>query len=229
MSGSKRRSKVKALFAFSPRKDFLRLLAQHGEVPLPPYIKRSPGQHSQDQERYQTVYARRAGAVAAPTAGLHFTPELLPRLEQAGIQLCFITLHVGLGTFQPIRVEEVETHTMGVESYEIDPETAGLINTAKAAGRKIIAVGTTTTRALEASARGDGLVQSGLNQTDIFMYPGYQFRVVDGLITNFHLPRSTLLLLVSAFAGRECVLNAYAEAVQQRYRFYSYGDAMLIV
>ena len=221
------------LVRFFPRKDFLRLLAQHGEVPLPPYIKRSPGQHPHDQERYQTVYARQPGAVAAPTAGLHFTPELLPHLEQAGIQLCFITLHVGLGTFQPIRVEEVERHTMGVESYEIDPETAGLINTAKAAGRKIIGVGTTTTRALEASAQGDGrvqdgLVQSGPNQTDIFMYPGYQFRVIDGLITNFHLPRSTLLLLVSAFAGREHMLNVYAEAVKQHYRFYSYGDAMLI-
>ncbi len=221
------------LVRFFPRKDFLRLLAQYGEIPLPPYIKRSPGQHPHDQERYQTVYARQPGAVAAPTAGLHFTPELLPRLEQAGIQLCFITLHVGLGTFQPIRVEEVERHTMGVESYEIDPETAGLINTAKAAGRKIIGVGTTTTRALEASAQGDGrvqdgLVQSGPNQTNIFMYPGYQFRVIDGLITNFHLPRSTLLLLVSAFAGRECMLNVYAEAVKQRYRFYSYGDAMLI-
>ncbi len=178
--------------------------------------------------RYETVYARQPGAVAAPTAGLHFTPELLPRLEHAGIQLCFITLHVGLGTFQPIRMEEIEAHVMGVESYEIDPETAGLINTAKAAGRKIIAVGTTTTRALEASAQGDGRVQDGPNQTDIFMYPGYQFRVIDGLITNFHLPRSTLLLLVSAFAGRERMLNVYAEAVKQRYRFYSYGDAMLI-
>ena len=213
---------------FPPRKDFLRLLAQYGEIPLPPYIKRSPGQHPHDQERYQTVYARQPGAVAAPTAGLHFTPELLPRLEQAGIQLCFITLHVGLGTFQPIRVEEVEAHTMRVESYEIGSEAAELINTAKAAGRKIIAVGTTTTRALEASAQREGLVQSGPNQTDIFMYPGYQFRVIDGLITNFHLPRSTLLLLVSAFAGRECILNVYAEAVKQRYRFYSYGDAMLI-
>jgi len=222
------------LVRFCPREDFLRLLEQYGEIPLPPYIKRSPGQHPQDQERYQTVYARRPGAVAAPTAGLHFTPELLHRLEQGGIRLCFITLHVGLGTFQPIRVEEVEAHIMGVESYEIDPETAQLINTASAVGRKIIAVGTTTTRALEASAqRGrrvqDGLVKSGPNQTDIFMYPGYQFRVIDGLITNFHLPRSTLFLLVSAFAGRENMLKAYAEAVKQRYRFYSYGDAMLII
>ncbi len=213
---------------FFPHKDFLRLLAQYGEIPLPPYIKRPPGQHPQDQERYQTVYGRQPGAVAAPTAGLHFSRELLPRLEQGGIQLCFITLHVGPGTFQPIRVEEVERHTMGVESYEIDPEAAQLINTAKAAGRKIIAVGTTTTRALETSAQGDGLVQSGPNQTDMFVYPGYQFRVIDGLITNFHLPRSTLLLLVSAFAGRECILSVYAEAVKQRYRFYSYGDAMLI-
>ena len=215
---------------FFPEKDFQRLVEQHGEVPLPPYIKRSPGQHAADQERYQTVYAQQPGAVAAPTAGLHFTPELLDRLARVGIQLCFVTLHVGLGTFQPIRVEQIEQHAMGIESYEIDSTTATLINTAKASGRKIIAVGTTTTRALESSARQTGHVQPGPNQSDLFIYPGYEFQVIDGLITNFHLPRSTLLLLVSAFAGRERILlHAYAEAVKQGYRFYSYGDAMLVV
>ena len=214
---------------FFPEKDFQRLVEQHGEVPLPPYIRRAPGRHAADRERYQTVYAQQAGAVAAPTAGLHFTPALLDKLVQSGIQLCFITLHVGLGTFQPIRVEQVETHTMGTEWYEIDAATAECINAAKASGRKIIAVGTTTTRALESSAQQTGLVQPGPNQSDLFIYPGYEFRVIDGLITNFHLPRSTLLLLVSALAGRERILHAYAEAVQQRYRFYSYGDAMLIV
>ncbi len=214
---------------FFPEKDFQRLVEQHGEVPLPPYIRRAPGRHAADRERYQTVYAQQAGAVAAPTAGLHFTPALLDKLVQSGIQLCFITLHVGLGTFQPIRVEQVETHTMGTEWYEIDAATAECINAAKASGRKIIAVGTTTTRALESSAQQTGLVQPGPNQSDLFIYPGYEFRMIDGLITNFHLPRSTLLLLVSALAGRERILHAYAEAVQQRYRFYSYGDAMLIV
>jgi len=214
---------------FFPEKKFQQFVEQHGEVPLPPYIRRSPGRHAADQERYQTVYAQQPGAVAAPTAGLHFTPELLDELVQNGIQLCFVTLHVGLGTFQPIRVEQVETHTMGTEWYEIDAATAECINTAKASGRKIIAVGTTTTRALESSAQQTGLVQPGPNQSDLFIYPGYEFRVIDGLITNFHLPRSTLLLLVSAFAGRERILHAYAEAVKQRYRFYSYGDAMLIV
>ena len=214
---------------FFPEKDFQRLVEQHGEVPLPPYIRRAPGQHAADRERYQTVYAQQPGAVAAPTAGLHFTPALLDELVQNGIQLCFVTLHVGLGTFQPIRVEQVETHTMGTEWYEIDAATAECVNAAKASGRKIIAVGTTTTRALESSAQQTGLVQPGPNQSDLFIYPGYEFRVIDGLITNFHLPRSTLLLLVSALAGRERILHAYAEAVQQRYRFYSYGDAMLIV
>ena len=214
---------------FFPEKDFQRLVEQHGEVPLPPYIRRAPDRHAADRERYQTVYAQQPGAVAAPTAGLHFTPALLDELVQNGIQLCFVTLHVGLGTFQPIRVEQVETHTMGTEWYEIDAATAECINAAKASGRKIIAVGTTTTRALESSAQQTGLVQPGPNQSDLFIYPGYEFRVIDGLITNFHLPRSTLLLLVSALAGRERILHAYAEAVQQRYRFYSYGDAMLIV
>ena len=213
---------------FFPEKNFQQLVEQHGEVPLPPYIRRSPGQHAADRERYQTVYAQQPGAVAAPTAGLHFTPTLLDELVQSGIQLCFVTLHVGLGTFQPIRVEQVETHTMGTESYEIDAATAECINAAKASGRKIIAVGTTTTRALESSAQQTGRVQPGPNQSKLFIYPGYEFQVIDGLITNFHLPRSTLLLLVSAFAGRDRILHAYAEAVRRRYRFYSYGDAMLI-
>ncbi len=214
---------------FFPEKNFQRLVEQHGEVPLPPYIRRAPGRLAGDRERYQTVYAQQPGAVAAPTAGLHFTPALLDELVQNGVQLCFVTLHIGLGTFQPIRVERVETHTMGTESYEIDAAAAECLNTAKAAGRKIIAVGTTTTRALESSAQQTGRVQPGPNQSDLFIYPGYRFQVIDGLITNFHLPRSTLLLLVSAFAGRERILHAYAEAAQRRYRFYSYGDAMVIV
>ncbi len=214
---------------FFPERDFQRLVGQHGEVPLPPYIRRSPGQHAADRERYQTVYARQSGAVAAPTAGLHFTPALLDNLVQHGIQLCFVTLHVGPGTFQPIRAAQVERHAMGTESYEIDAVAAECINTAKASGRKIIAVGTTTTRALESSAQQTGHVQPGPNQSALFIYPGYEFQVIDGLITNFHLPRSTLLLLVSAFAGRERILHAYAKAVKRRYRFYSYGDAMLIV
>lgn len=209
--------------------DFARLLERYGEAPLPPYIKRRPGPDAADRERYQTVYAREPGAVAAPTAGLHFTPELLAALERDGITLCCVTLHVGPGTFQPVRTDRVEAHRMAAEAYDIGSATAETVNAAKARGRKVIAVGTTTTRALEASARHDGRVHPGADETDLFIYPGYRFRVVDGLLTNFHLPRSTLLLLVSALAGRESVLRAYAEAVHHGYRFYSYGDAMLIV
>jgi S-adenosylmethionine:tRNA ribosyltransferase-isomerase len=214
---------------FFPRGDFHLLLERLGEVPLPPYIKRQPEGQAIDRDRYQTVYARHPGAVAAPTAGLHFTEDLLAALRQRGIEIVFISLHVGIGTFQPVRVEQVETHKMEGEEYEISTAVAGCINTAKATGRKIVAVGTTTTRALESACTSEGVIQAGRRRTDLFIYPGYRFRVIDGLITNFHLPRSTLLLLVSAFAGRELILKAYAEAVAQRYRFYSYGDAMLIV
>ena len=209
--------------------DVARLLERFGEAPLPPYIKRPPGPGAADRARYQTVYARAPGAVAAPTAGLHFTPELLAALERDGVTLCFVTLHVGPGTFQPVRTDRVEAHRMAAEAYDIGPAAAQTVNAAKARGRKVIAVGTTTTRALEAAARHDGRVRPGADETDLFLYPGARFRIVDGLLTNFHLPRSTLLLLVAALAGREHVLHAYAEAVRRGYRFYSYGDAMLIV
>lgn len=212
-----------------PQEDLFALLERLGEVPLPPYIKRGPGSQAADRDRYQTVYARRLGAVAAPTAGLHFTTELLTTLQRQGIEIVFVTLHVGAGTFQPIRVKQVETHQMEEEEYEIGEVAAARINLAKAAGRKIIAVGTTTTRALESACSPDGSVHAGCRRTGLFIYPGYRFGVVDGLITNFHLPRSTLLLLVSTFAGRDLILKAYTEAVARRYRFYSYGDAMLIV
>lgn len=205
-----------------------------GHVPLPPYIDRAdePG----DRERYQTVFARTPGAVAAPTAGLHFTPEILESLRQRGLEICELTLQVGLGTFQPIHTETLEAHAMHAESYEIPEETARLINTARAAGRPILAVGTTVVRALEAAALRGGesashsptVVQPGKAEASLFIFPGFRFRVVDALLTNFHLPRSTLLALVCAFAGREHVLAAYAHAVASEYRFYSYGDCMLI-
>jgi len=214
---------------FFPREDLPALLERLGEIPLPPYIRRPAGSRTQDRERYQTVYARHPGAVAAPTAGMHFTEELLAALRQRGGETVFVTLHVGAGTFQPVRVEQVEQHRMEEEEYELSNAVAERINAAKVAGRKIIAVGTTTTRALESACPADGKVQAGRRRTSLFIYPGYRFRMIDGLITNFHLPRSTLLLLVSAFAGRELILKAYAEAVARRYRFYSYGDAMLIV
>jgi S-adenosylmethionine:tRNA ribosyltransferase-isomerase len=212
-----------------PQDDLPVLLERLGEIPLPPYIKRPAGGHVQDRDRYQTVYARHPGAVAAPTAGLHFTEELLITLRDRSIETVFVTLHVGAGTFQPIRVEQIEAHGMEEEEYELSETTAEHINKTTAIGRKIIAVGTTTTRALESSCTQEGKVKAGRHRTSLFIYPGYRFRVIDGLITNFHLPRSTLLLLVSAFAGRDLILKAYAEAVAQRYRFYSYGDAMLIV
>lgn len=214
---------------FFPGADFRRLLERYGQLPLPPYIKRPPGGQAADREQYQTVYARRPGALAAPTAGLHFTQALLDRLVQHGIETAFLTLHVGIGTFQPVRVERVERHTMEQEEFSISDTTAHCINRAKVQGRTIVAVGTTTTRALESACNPTGHVQAGRRQTDLFIYPGFRFRVIDGLITNFHLPRSTLLMLVSAFAGRDLILRAYAEAVAQGYRFCSYGDGMLIV
>ena len=214
---------------FSFDEDFAVLLDRCGEVPLPSYIKRASGSLATDKERYQTVYARHPGAVAAPTAGLHFTEELLSVLQQQGVEIAFLTLHVGIGTFQPIRTEQIETHKMEEEEFEINEDVAERINRAKDTGRKIIAVGTTTTRALESAWRENERIRTGRQRTDLFIYPGFSFHVIDGLITNFHLPRSTLLLLVSAFASRELMLTAYGEAVAQRYRFYSYGDAMLIL
>jgi S-adenosylmethionine:tRNA ribosyltransferase-isomerase len=199
-----------------------------GHVPLPPYIKRDDT--AIDRERYQTVYARERGSVAAPTAGLHFSSEILGTLEKRGIRRAAITLHVGYGTFQPIRVETVEAHTLNAERYSIPEDTASAINATKREGGRVVAVGTTTTRALEAAARaGDGTVTARSGATDLFIYPGFAFSVVDALMTNFHLPQSSLLMLVSAFAGREPVLAAYREAVARQYRFYSYGDAMLVL
>ena len=206
--------------------DFEEILAQVGRVPLPPYIKREPSRT--DKEEYQCVYAKEAGAIAAPTAGLHFTLALLDRLKRDGIHRVTLTLHVGLGTFQPVKVEDIEMHKMHSEYFELSQASASQINTAKGEGRKIVAVGTTSVRTLETVA-SDCSVDSYQGYTDIFIYPGYQFKVVDALVTNFHLPKSTLLMLVSAFAGREFIFEAYQEAIAQKYRFYSYGDAMLIL
>jgi S-adenosylmethionine:tRNA ribosyltransferase-isomerase len=199
-----------------------------GHIPLPPYIKRSDT--PADRERYQTVFARMRGSVAAPTAGLHFTPEILDELHAKGIRRTEITLHVGYGTFKPVRAERVEDHTVDAEPYEIPNDAASAIASARAEGRRVIAVGTTTTRALEdAAERGGGRVPAGAAVASTFIYPGHTFRVIDGLLTNFHLPSSSLLMLVAAFAGRERVMDAYREAVKERYRFYSYGDAMLVL
>jgi S-adenosylmethionine:tRNA ribosyltransferase-isomerase len=205
-----------------------RLIDAIGHVPLPPYIKRDD--LDADRERYQTVYARDRGSVAAPTAGLHFTSSLLQAIVACGVERTSVTLHVGYGTFKPVRVESVDEHTVDPEPYEIGAAAAEAIARARADGRRVIAVGTTTTRALEdAAVRGEGTVRAGRAEASIFIHPGFPFRIVNGLMTNFHLPQSSLLMLVAAFAGRERVLAAYAEAVRLRYRFYSYGDAMLIL
>ena len=199
-----------------------------GHMPLPPYIKRPDSRD--DRERYQTVFARARGSVAAPTAGLHFTADILGALAARGVEVAEITLHVGYGTFQPVRTERVEDHRVEAERYEIDDRAAAAIRRARAGGRRVIAVGTTTTRTLEAVARANrGEVVAGRGWTDLFIYPGFEFQVISGLLTNFHLPQSSLLMLVSAFAGRAPVLEAYRAAVAERYRFYSYGDAMLIL
>jgi S-adenosylmethionine:tRNA ribosyltransferase-isomerase len=200
-------------------------LDQYGHIPLPPYIKRADTKT--DSERYQTIYAKNTGSSAAPTAGLHFTAELLAALAERGIETAFITLHVGLGTFLPVRTETIEKHRMHEEIFCIGEETARTITQAKRDGRKIVAVGTTSLRTLESAWRGDSLI-SGEGATSIFIYPGYVFTAVDALFTNFHTPESTLLMLVSAFAGRERILESYREAVQKQYRFFSYGDAMFI-
>jgi len=198
-----------------------------GHIPLPPYIKRPD--LDLDRDRYQTVFARQPGSIAAPTAGLHFTDEILGSIDAEGVGRTVITLHVGYGTFKPVRVAEVEAHTVDSERYSISADAAARINEAIGTGRRVVAVGTTTTRALESALRrGQGQVASGSADTDLFIYPGHEFRVVGALVTNFHLPASSLLMLVSAFAGRETILEAYREAVRRRYRFYSYGDAMLI-
>ena len=198
----------------------------HGHIPLPPYIKRED--REDDTERYQTVYANEYGSAAAPTAGLHFTEEILGELERAGIEGVFVTLHVGLGTFLPVRTENVEEHQMHEEAYFLDDESASHIERAKHDGRKILAVGTTSVRTLESAWLGNGKLKRGEGSTSIFIYPGYKFNVADALFTNFHTPESSLLMLVSAFAGREFVLDSYKEAIKEGYRFFSYGDACLI-
>ena len=203
---------------------FEEILQRLGEVPLPPYIH----EKLPDPERYQTVYARENGSAAAPTAGLHFTPELLSQLREQGIQTAYVTLHVGLGTFRPVAVESIQDHVMHSEQYAISAETAALVNETRRQGGRVIAVGTTAVRTLETAGQS-GQLQPCSGFTNIFIYPGYEYKIIDGLITNFHLPKSTLLMLVSALAGRERVLAAYKEAVEQRYRFFSFGDAMLIL
>ena len=202
-----------------------------GFPPLPPYIRRNGDWRvrAQDLERYQTVYARTSGSIAAPTAGMHFTTALLDAIQGRGISVCTLTLHVGLGTFLPVKQEEVEKHHLEPEFFEVSPETAGVINQARASGQRVIAVGTTVTRALESCLDEQGVIQPKRGATDLFILPGFPFRAVDVLITNFHLPRSTLLMLVAAFAGKEFILAAYDEAIREKYRFYSYGDAMLIL
>jgi S-adenosylmethionine:tRNA ribosyltransferase-isomerase len=201
-------------------------LDRYGHIPLPPYIKRNDVQS--DADRYQTVYARVYGSSAAPTAGLHFTNELLERLAAAGIESAFVTLHVGLGTFLPVRTANIEDHVMHREIFSIDEQNACKIEEAKAAGRRVIAVGTTSVRTLESAMTEDGRLKRGEGGTSIFIYPGYEFKAADALFTNFHTPESTLLMLVSAFAGRELVLESYGEAIRENYRFFSYGDAMLV-
>ena len=204
---------------------FEEILDRLGEMPLPPYITHK----LKDKNRYQTVYAKHEGSAAAPTAGLHFTEELLEEIQSMGVRIAHVTLHVGLGTFRPVKVEEVTEHHMHSEFYVVEEEQAALINQTRKQGGRVIAVGTTSCRTLESAASEDGTLKAGSGWTDIFIYPGYRFKILDGLITNFHLPESTLIMLVSAFAGKEHVLSAYEEAVREKYRFFSFGDAMLIL
>ncbi len=206
------------------------LLEKRGEVPTPPYIRRSPGEKTQlDLERYQTIYSRHRGAVAAPTAGFHFTQQVFERLERKGIRRAYVTLHVSYGTFQPVRVKDIRRHELAAEYYRIPEETAEAITRCKEAGGRVIAVGTTVVRTLESASESDGGVRSGEGATSLLITPGFGFKVVDGLITNFHLPKSSLLFLVAAFGGLELIKRAYAHAIKERYRFYSYGDAMVIL
>lgn len=214
------------LLRFSCAGDFFELLERAGHVPLPPYIRRED--HDLDKDRYQTVFANNPGAVAAPTAGLHFTEETFAALAVRNIDVCGVTLHVGPGTFLPVRTENLSEHRMHSESYEVPQETADRINAARADGRRIVALGTTVTRTLEYAVNDQGLLQAGQGDTDLFILPGFKFRMVDALITNFHLPKSTLLVLASAFAGRDFILQAYREAIDHGYRFFSYGDCMLV-
>lgn len=204
---------------------FYDILDRVGQMPLPPYIT----EKLQDKERYQTVYSKEAGSAAAPTAGLHFTKEYMEEIKASGVKIGFVTLHVGLGTFRPVKVDDITEHKMHSEHYYVPKKTAELINETKAAGGRVICVGTTSCRTLESAASDDGHIDECSNDTDIFIYPGYRFKVMDGLVTNFHLPESTLIMLVSAFAGYEHTMNAYRHAVEEKYRFFSFGDAMLIL
>lgn len=222
-----------SLLKFSYQGSFEDTLEKIGRIPLPHYIKRDYGADDQaglarDKTAYQTVFAKHNGAVAAPTAGLHFTPGLLAQIEAQGVKICYVTLHVGYGTFAPVRVSDIRQHQMHSERFKVNAATANAINAAKAGGRKITAVGTTTVRTLEYIAKKHGQLQEASGQCDVFIYPGFEFKVVDNIITNFHLPKSTLMMLVSAFSGKDNVFRAYEEAVRQRYRFFSYGDAMFI-
>lgn len=205
--------------------DFGKVLDKLGETPLPPYIT----EKLDDGERYQTVYSKESGSVAAPTAGLHFTEDLLSAIRSMGVQIVPLTLHVGLGTFRPVQVDDIEDHTMHAEFYALSPESAGIINECHQHGGRVFAVGTTTVRTLETLTNESGIVQPGSGWTDIFIFPGYEYKVVDALITNFHLPRSSLMMLVSAFAGRETIMQAYDVAINEQYRFFSFGDAMLLI
>lgn len=212
------------LIRFSYEGIFEEILDRLGEMPLPPYITHK----LQDKNRYQTVYAKYEGSAAAPTAGLHFTKELLQQIEEKGIDIAYVTLHVGLGTFRPVKVDNILEHHMHSEFYQVTKEAADKINKAKKEGHRVICVGTTSCRTVESAADENGMVKEGCDNTEIFIYPGYKFKVLDALITNFHLPESTLVMLVSALAGREHILNAYQEAIREKYRFFSFGDAMLI-
>jgi S-adenosylmethionine:tRNA ribosyltransferase-isomerase len=210
--------------------DFDRIVDEIGNTPLPPYIKRERSEDRRlDEPRYQTIFARQRGAIAAPTAGLHFTPRIFDELSARGVRIAEITHHVGYATFQPVRVEQIEQHEIPAEQYEIGESAAETIIAARASGKRIVAVGTTTARALESAAEPDGRIRPERRCTDLFIYPGYGFRAIDALMTNFHLPQSSLLMLVSAFAGRDLILGAYRHAVAREYRFYSYGDCMLII
>lgn len=206
---------------------FMELLEKVGQIPLPPYINRE--NEEEDKDRYQTVYCLNEGSVAAPTAGLHFTDEILSKAKEKGVDIAYVTLHVGIGTFRPVKCESIEDHQMHFEEYKIKEDVAEIINKTRAGGGRVIAVGTTSTRTLESASDKDGLIKAGEGSTDIFIYPGYKFKAVDCQITNFHLPKSTLLMLISAFYDRDEILKAYEIAVNERYRFFSYGDAMIIL
>lgn len=226
---SDRTEEGRVVLEFSANGDFDAILDEIGKTPLPPYIKREDENFDKDRERYQTVFARERGAIAAPTAGLHFTPKILEEIKNLGANVCEITLHVGYGTFEPVRVRDLSEHKVLPENYEISAETAKILNQAKSENRRIIAVGTTTTRCLETSANKNGKFIAEKAEADLTITPGYKFKAINGLLTNFHLPKSSLLVLVSTFAGHEFIMNAYKHAVAEKYRFYSYGDCMLIL